>query len=148
RWLKRWRGRWPSTRWPEWHVASPPSAEPRRRCLRRTSASYPISARPSTTSCCGDITNGARPRPGRASLRSCAAPAQAQTGTGVCNAEYPDGGDTRVEIADVVREIRRGMIPALIYSDPDVFAAERERLFSTAWVFLAHESEVPDPGDY
>ena len=40
------------------------------------------------------------------------------------------------------------MIPAYVYSDPDVFELERERLFGSAWVFLAHESEVPDPGDY
>jgi phenylpropionate dioxygenase-like ring-hydroxylating dioxygenase large terminal subunit len=40
------------------------------------------------------------------------------------------------------------MIPAFIYSDPDIFTLEKERLFSTAWVFLAHESEVPDAGDY
>ena len=40
------------------------------------------------------------------------------------------------------------MIPAHVYSDPDVFELERERLFGSAWVFLAHESEVPSPGDY
>src|SRR5262245_65784720 len=51
-------------------------------------------------------------------------------------------------LTDVVETIRRGMIQAHVYSDPDVFDLERERLFGTAWVFLAHESEVPDPGDY
>ena len=51
-------------------------------------------------------------------------------------------------IDDIVGEIRKGMIPAYVYSDPDVFELERERLFGAAWVFLAHESEVPDPGDY
>ena len=50
--------------------------------------------------------------------------------------------------ADIGRDIRRGMIPAHVYSDPDVFELERERLFARAWVFLAHESEVPSPGDY
>lgn len=34
------------------------------------------------------------------------------------------------------------------YFDPDVFATERERVFSRAWLYLAHESEIPDPGDY
>jgi phenylpropionate dioxygenase-like ring-hydroxylating dioxygenase large terminal subunit len=51
-------------------------------------------------------------------------------------------------LTDVVETIRSGMIPAYVYSDPDVFELERERLFGSAWIFLAHESEVPDPGDY
>ena len=40
------------------------------------------------------------------------------------------------------------MIPAHVYNDPEIFAAERDRLFARSWVFLAHESEIPDPGDY
>jgi phenylpropionate dioxygenase-like ring-hydroxylating dioxygenase large terminal subunit len=48
----------------------------------------------------------------------------------------------------IAAEVRRGMIPAHVYSDPDVFALERERLFASAWVYLAHDSEIPSPGDY
>jgi phthalate 3,4-dioxygenase subunit alpha len=48
----------------------------------------------------------------------------------------------------IAEDIRHGMVPAHIYSDPDVFELERERLFARAWVFLAHESEVRSPGDY
>ena len=40
------------------------------------------------------------------------------------------------------------MIPAHVYADPEIFAAERDRLFARSWMFLAHESEIPDPGDY
>ena len=40
------------------------------------------------------------------------------------------------------------MIPAHVYGDPEIFALERDRLFARSWVFLAHESEIPDPGDY
>ncbi|MCV6966009.1 Rieske 2Fe-2S domain-containing protein [Mycobacterium intermedium] len=40
------------------------------------------------------------------------------------------------------------MIPAHIYNDKDVFALEKERLFSKAWMFVAHESEIPQDGDY
>jgi phenylpropionate dioxygenase-like ring-hydroxylating dioxygenase large terminal subunit len=50
--------------------------------------------------------------------------------------------------AAIGADIGRGMIPAHVYSDPDVFELERDRLFSRAWVFLAHEAEVPSPGDY
>ncbi len=41
-----------------------------------------------------------------------------------------------------------GEIPAAIFNDADIFALERERVFARAWVYLAHESEIPEPGDY
>ena len=53
-----------------------------------------------------------------------------------------------LDLAAVVTDVRRGMVPAHVYGDPEIFAAERERLFTRSWVFLAHESEIPDPGDY
>jgi phenylpropionate dioxygenase-like ring-hydroxylating dioxygenase large terminal subunit len=45
-------------------------------------------------------------------------------------------------------EVRRGMIPAHIYNDPELFELEKERVFGRAWMFVAHESEIPKPGDY
>ncbi len=48
----------------------------------------------------------------------------------------------------VLEDVRRGMIPAHIYNDEEIFRLERERLFSRAWVFVGHESEIPQPGDY
>ena len=50
--------------------------------------------------------------------------------------------------SDVVGHVRNGMLPAHIYNDPEIFAAEREAVFSRSWVFLAHESEIPQVGDY
>jgi PAH dioxygenase large subunit len=41
-----------------------------------------------------------------------------------------------------------GEIPAGIFNDAGVFAREREKVFARSWVYLAHESEVPAPGDY
>ncbi|HLH26103.1 MAG TPA: aromatic ring-hydroxylating dioxygenase subunit alpha [Chloroflexota bacterium] len=41
-----------------------------------------------------------------------------------------------------------GRIPAFIYTNPTVYALELERIFQRAWLFVAHESEVPARGDY
>jgi PAH dioxygenase large subunit len=41
-----------------------------------------------------------------------------------------------------------GMYPARMFNDPDVFALERERVFGRTWVYLGHESELPNRGDY
>ena len=46
----------------------------------------------------------------------------------------------------ITANIERGLIPAYVYSDPEVFELERERIFGRAWVFVAHESEIPEPG--
>jgi len=48
----------------------------------------------------------------------------------------------------VFDDVRRGMIPAHIYNDNEIFTLEKERLFGRSWLFVAHESEVPQPGDY
>jgi len=48
----------------------------------------------------------------------------------------------------ILDDVRSGMIPARVYSDPAIFDLERDRVFGRAWVFLAHESEIPEPGDY
>lgn len=50
--------------------------------------------------------------------------------------------------AELLANVRRGMLPAHIYNDADIFADERERLFGRAWTFVAHESEIPQVGDY
>lgn len=50
--------------------------------------------------------------------------------------------------ADVFANVRRGMIPAHIYNDRALFDLERERIFQRSWIFVAHESEIPEPGDY
>ena len=35
-----------------------------------------------------------------------------------------------------------------IYCDPDVFNAEMRDIFEKTWVYVAHDSEIPHPGDY
>jgi phenylpropionate dioxygenase-like ring-hydroxylating dioxygenase large terminal subunit len=35
-----------------------------------------------------------------------------------------------------------------VYCDAEVFQLEMERLWSRAWIYVGHASQVPDPGDY
>jgi phenylpropionate dioxygenase-like ring-hydroxylating dioxygenase large terminal subunit len=44
--------------------------------------------------------------------------------------------------------VRPGRVHRSLYSDPEIFALEMERIFGRAWVYVGHESEVPAPGDF
>ncbi|WP_061950688.1 hypothetical protein [Acidiplasma cupricumulans] len=41
-----------------------------------------------------------------------------------------------------------GYVPLYLLSDPEIYEAERIKVFASSWNFLAHESEIPYPGDY
>lgn len=40
------------------------------------------------------------------------------------------------------------VIDRRIYVDPTIYEAEREHLFARTWQWVAHESEIPEEGDY
>ena len=50
--------------------------------------------------------------------------------------------------AGVAGLVERDRVHGTVYTSSEVFASEMDRLFSHGWVFVAHESEVPEPGDY
>src|SRR5438093_6496751 len=39
-------------------------------------------------------------------------------------------------------------IHASLYTDPQIFADEMERIFHRGWVFVGHASEIPNAGDF
>lgn len=56
------------------------------------------------------------------------------------------------DLADWVQRTRQGIaegrFPARAFNDQSVYDLEQKHLFSRAWCFLAHESEIPSAGDY
>lgn len=44
--------------------------------------------------------------------------------------------------------VRPDSVHKRVYTDPEIFALEMERIYGQAWIYVGHESQVPSPGDY
>src|SRR5699024_7875191 len=52
------------------------------------------------------------------------------------------------KVFDVNNYVKEGAVHGDIYNDPEVFDIEMDKIFGQTWVYVAHESEVANPGDY
>ena len=57
----------------------------------------------------------------------------------------PSYRDDPAALAALVREAE---VHRDVYTDPEIFALEMERLFANTWVYVGHDSQVPNQGDY
>src|SRR5256714_10413906 len=45
-------------------------------------------------------------------------------------------------------DLQTGQISREIFVNEDIYAEEQERIFTRAWLFVGHESQIPNPGDF
>ena len=49
---------------------------------------------------------------------------------------------------DEMVSMETGELHRRMFSDPDIFDLEMERIFARAWLFLCHETQIPKKGDF
>ena len=45
-------------------------------------------------------------------------------------------------------DLGKGQISREIFVNEEIYAQEQERLFARAWLFVGHDSQIPNPGDF
>ena len=53
----------------------------------------------------------------------------------------------RARLQELV-DVERGIVSREIFVDDDIYRQEQERVFGRAWLFVGHESQIPNPGDF
>ena len=49
---------------------------------------------------------------------------------------------------DVSKIVQEDRVHGSVYTSPEIFQREMDTIFRTGWVYVAHDSEVAEPGDY
>ena len=49
---------------------------------------------------------------------------------------------------DIRDLVRPGRVHRRLYTDPEIFERELEKIFGRSWIYVGHESQVPEPGDF
>jgi phenylpropionate dioxygenase-like ring-hydroxylating dioxygenase large terminal subunit len=47
-----------------------------------------------------------------------------------------------------IADLEKGLIDRKIFSDPAIYRMELERVFARCWLYLGHETQIPNPGDF
>lgn len=56
-------------------------------------------------------------------------------------------GNQNTNLSDLVKT-KEGVVSSRVFSDPEINRLEMERIFTRSWLYVAHDSEIPQAGDF
>ncbi len=59
-------------------------------------------------------------------------------------------GATRIPdfLAGMGEDLKQGLFPVRIFNNQEIYDLELRRIFGRSWVYIGHETEIPNPGDF
>ncbi|HSU78131.1 MAG TPA: Rieske 2Fe-2S domain-containing protein, partial [Burkholderiales bacterium] len=51
-------------------------------------------------------------------------------------------------IPDLAKYVEPDRVRREVYTDPDIFELEMQRIHERVWIYCGHESQIPKAGDY
>lgn len=57
-------------------------------------------------------------------------------------------GKLTMDDLETLIDFKTGRQKRIIYSDPDIYQLEMEKIFGRCWLFLAHDCQIGNPGDF
>ena len=58
------------------------------------------------------------------------------------------GNDAATLLAGMHKDLAKGLLPLRVFNDRAIYDHELRHIFARSWVFIGHETELPNPGDY
>src|SRR5437667_634078 len=50
--------------------------------------------------------------------------------------------------AGALVDLKRGVVSRELFVNDEIYAQEQEQIFARSWLFVGHESQIPNPGDF
>jgi phenylpropionate dioxygenase-like ring-hydroxylating dioxygenase large terminal subunit len=51
-------------------------------------------------------------------------------------------------LANMEEDLEQGLLPLRVFNNRQIYDLELRRIFARSWVYIGHESEIPNPGDF